>query len=102
MTGLEQADALVAVGPVAVPDVLGQSPGKGVPIDVVGIVDDELLDREEVALDGVEVARVSRGGDELDLVRRRERADVVGPVGREVVGSSRCAGGWGSRCGSAS
>jgi hypothetical protein len=38
---------------VAVLDVSGQCPGEGVPVDVVGVVDDELADREEVALDGV-------------------------------------------------
>ncbi len=85
MTGFELADAFGAVRPVAVLDVAGQRPGEGVPVDVVGVVDDELCDREEVALDGVEVAGVGRGGNQLDLVGGGEGADVRCPVGREVV-----------------
>ena len=38
-----------------------------------------------MALDPVQVAGVGRGRDKLDLVRFRERPDVRGPVGREVV-----------------
>ncbi len=85
MTVFELADAFGAVRPVAVLDVAGQRPGEGVPVDVVGVVDDELADREEVALDGVEVAGVGRGGNQLDLVGGGEGADVRCPVGREVV-----------------
>jgi hypothetical protein len=58
VTGFEEADALGAVGAVAVLDVAGQGQREGVPVEVVGVVDDELGDREEVALDGVEVADV--------------------------------------------
>jgi hypothetical protein len=47
VTGFEQADALGAVRPVAVLDVAAQRPREGVPVEVVGVVDDELLDREE-------------------------------------------------------
>jgi hypothetical protein len=35
--------------------VASQRPREGVPVDVVGVVDDELGDREEVALDRVEI-----------------------------------------------
>jgi hypothetical protein len=37
---------------VAVFDVAGECRGEGVPVDVVSLADDELADREEVALDG--------------------------------------------------
>ncbi|MDQ3722284.1 MAG: hypothetical protein M3376_04280 [Actinomycetota bacterium] len=84
MTGFEDADAFGAVRPVAVLDVAGERPGEGVPVDVVGVVDDELADREEVALDGVEVAGVGRRGDQFDAVGGGERADVRCPVGAEV------------------
>ena len=66
-------------------DVAGQRPREGVPVDVVGVVDDELADREEVTFDGVQIAGVGRGGVELDLVGGRVVADVRRPVGREVV-----------------
>src|SRR3954468_6344998 len=85
VAGFEQADAFVAVWSVAMADVAGEREGKRVPVDVVGVVDDEFADREEVALDRVEVAGVGRGGDELDPVVGGEGADVGGPVGREVV-----------------
>jgi hypothetical protein len=58
VTGFEEADALGAVGAVAVLDVPCERPCEGVPVQVVGVVDDELGDREEVAFDGVEVAGV--------------------------------------------
>ena len=80
MTGFEDADAFGAVWAVAVLDVAGQGPGEGVPVDVVGVVDDELADREEVALDGVQIAGVGRRGHQLDAVGRGERADVRCPV----------------------
>src|SRR5215216_596488 len=85
VSGFEEADAFVAMGAVAVADVAGERPGEGVPVDVVGVVDDELADREEVALDGVEVAGVGGGRDELDPRGGGEGADVGGPVGAEVV-----------------
>jgi transposase len=43
--------ALVAVGSVAVNDVASKRVREGVPVEVVGVVDDELADRQEVALD---------------------------------------------------
>src|SRR3954469_17336964 len=66
-------------------DVAGERPGKRVPVEVVVVVDEELADREEVALDGVEVAGVGRRGHELDVGGGGEAAEVGGPVGREVV-----------------
>ena len=53
MTGLEEADALGAVWSVAVLDVAGERPGEGVPVGVVGVVDDEFGDRKEVLLNRV-------------------------------------------------
>src|SRR3954470_18525314 len=47
-------EALVAVGAVAVADVVGHGLGQGVPAVVVGVVDDELADAPEVALDAVQ------------------------------------------------
>ena len=84
MAGFEDGHALGAVGPVAVLDVAGQSPGERVPVDVVGVVDDELGDREEVALNGVEVAGIGRRGHQFDLVCRRERADVGGQLAERL------------------
>jgi hypothetical protein len=49
---------LVAVGAVAVADVVGHRFGQLVPIGVVGVVDDELADAPEVAFDAVEEAGV--------------------------------------------
>src|SRR3954470_21091814 len=85
VAGFEAADAFVAVRSVAMLDVAGERPGKGVPVEVVGVVDDELADREEVALDRVEVARVGRCGNELDLVGLGKGSDVRRPVGAEAV-----------------
>ncbi len=82
---LEVCEALVAVRAVAVDDVSGERVREGVPVEVVGVLDDELADRQEVALDAVEVARVGRGRDELDVVGVGERPDLGRPVGREVV-----------------
>ena len=42
MSGLGSGDALVAVVAVAVADVLGECVGECVPVDVVGVGDDEL------------------------------------------------------------
>ena len=53
-------EALVAVGSVAVVDVVGHGFGEGVPVGVVGVLDDELADRPEVALDAVQEAGVGR------------------------------------------
>ncbi len=57
----ENDEALVAVLAVAVGDVAGQGVGEGVPVEVVGVLDDELADRQEVALDAVQIAGVGRG-----------------------------------------
>ena len=46
-------EALVAVRSVAVADVVCHRLGEGVPVGVVGVVDDELADRPEVAFDAV-------------------------------------------------
>jgi hypothetical protein len=75
---------LVAVGAVAVGDVAGKRVREGVPVEVVGVFDDELADRQEVALDAVEVAGVGRRGNELDVVVVGEGAEVGRPVGREL------------------
>src|ERR1017187_4969451 len=53
--------ASVAVSSVAVGDVAGEREREGVPVDVVGPANDELADRCEVALDGVQIAGVGRG-----------------------------------------
>jgi len=45
-------EAVVAVFAVAVGDVAGERECEGVPVEVVGVGDDELADRCEVALDG--------------------------------------------------
>src|SRR5213594_2905192 len=55
-------------GAVAVADVVGERVAEGVPVEVVGVLADELVDRAKGALDAVEVAGVGRGGDELDVV----------------------------------
>src|SRR5207253_4481567 len=78
-------DSAVAVVAVAVADVVGERVSECVPVEVVGICDDELGERGEVALDRVEVAGVGRGRDELDLVGGGEGADRGYPVGGEVV-----------------
>src|SRR5438034_10810830 len=48
-------------GAVAVADVLGERVAEGVPVEVVGVLADELVDRAEGGLDPVEVAGVGRG-----------------------------------------
>jgi len=50
---LEGGDAFVAVGAVAVRDVVGDGALVRVPVAVVGVAKAELLDRAEVALDPV-------------------------------------------------
>ena len=82
--GLEQP--LVAVGSVAVMDVVGHRLLDGHPVGVVGVVDDELVDRPEVTLDPVQEAGVGGGEHELDVVVLGPLADVRGLVGGEVVG----------------
>jgi len=63
----------------------GERVAEGVPVEVVGVADDELAERGEVAFDRVEVAGVGRCCDELDPVRGRVGADRRYPVGGEVV-----------------
>jgi acetyltransferase-like isoleucine patch superfamily enzyme len=52
-SAFEVDEALVAVRAVAVGDVAGEGVVEGVPVQVVGVLDDELADRQEVALDAV-------------------------------------------------
>lgn len=85
MVVFEVDEALVAVRSVAVGEVACEGVGECVPVQVVGVLDDELADRQEVALDAVQVAGVGRSRHELDVVARGVSADVGGPVGREVV-----------------
>jgi len=47
----EGGDPAVVVASVAVGDVVSEGALRGVPVGVVGVVEDELLDRAEVALD---------------------------------------------------
>ncbi len=82
--GLEQP--LVAVGSVAVVDVVGHRLLDGHPVGVVGVVDDELVDRPEVTLDPIQEAGVGRGEDQFDVVLLGPGPDVGGLVGGEVVG----------------
>ena len=70
MPALGVGEALVAVWSVAVGDVSGEGQCEGVPVGVVGVLDDELADRQEVAFDAVQEADVGRGGHEFDVVRR--------------------------------
>ena len=57
--------------------------GEGVPVEVVGVGDDELVDRPEMSVDAVEVAGIGRDRDEFDVVLGGELADVGGPVRRQ-------------------
>ena len=82
--GLEEP--LVAVGSVAVVDVVGHRLLDGHPVGVVGVVDDELVDRPEVTLDPVQEAGVGRGEHKFDVVLLGPGPDVGGLVGGEVVG----------------
>jgi hypothetical protein len=49
----EVCEALVAVGSVAVGEVACEGVGEGVPVQVVGVLDDELADRQEVNRPGI-------------------------------------------------
>ena len=51
-SAFELLEPSVAVLCVAVADVAGERVVGGVPVDVVGVVEDELLDWQEVALPG--------------------------------------------------
>src|SRR5713226_9253744 len=81
-------------GAVAVADVLGECGAEGVPVEVVGVLADELVDGAEGALDPVEVASVGRGRYQLQVVGGRPGADLRGPVAGEAawvhVLESRC------------
>ena len=56
--GFGGGEAAVAVIAVAVGDVAGEREREGVPAWVVGVGDDELGERREVAFDGVQIAGV--------------------------------------------
>jgi hypothetical protein len=85
VSGFGGGVSLVAVVCVAVADVAGEGVAERVPVEVVGVADDELAERGEVALDRVEVAGVGRRRDKLDPVVGGVGADRWHPVGREVV-----------------
>ena len=51
VSGFGGGDALVAVVAVSVADVVGERVAEGVPVEIVGVADDELVERGEVALD---------------------------------------------------
>ena len=85
----EGGDPAVGVAAVAVGDVVRQCALGGVPVGVVGVVEDELLDRAEVALDPVQVAGVGGGRDKLDPVGVGGGADVGGPVRADPLDDSR-------------
>ena len=70
---------------VAVLDVSGERVTESVPVEVVAVFADELVDRAEGALDAVEEARVGRGRDELDVVGLGEGADLRRPVAGKAV-----------------
>src|SRR5438046_10513236 len=72
-------------GAVAVADVLGERVAEGVPVEVVGVLADELVDRAEGGLDPVEVAGVGRGRYQLDVVGVGVGTDVGCPVAGEAV-----------------
>src|SRR3972149_5171554 len=78
---LSGGDAAVAVVCVSVADVMGERISECVPVEVVGVTDDELAESGEVTLDWIQVAGVGRGRNELDPVRGREGADRRDPVG---------------------
>lgn len=90
--GLDQA--LVAVRTVAVVDVVGHRLLGCVPVGVVGVVDDELVDRPEVAFDPVQETGLGRGEHQLDVVGHsqgprcgpRRRQSAVAGYGRRAAG----------------
>src|SRR3990172_2131035 len=73
------------LGLVAVADVLGHRVTEAVPAEVVAVLYHQLADRAEVALDPIQVARVGRSGDELDVALVGPDADRGRPVAGEVV-----------------
>ena len=76
---------LAALGLVAVADVCRHREAEAVPVEVVGVLDDELADGAEVALNSVQVAGVGGGRHELDVVLGCPRPDRGRPVAGEVV-----------------
>jgi hypothetical protein len=66
--GFGGRDPAVAVVAVSVADVAGERVSEAVPVEVVGVRDDEFAECGEVALDRVEVAGVGWSRDELDLL----------------------------------
>ena len=72
-------------GCIAVPDMLGHGEAEARPVEVVGVLADELVDRAEMALDPVQEAGVGGRGDELDVAGVRPGADRRRPVAGEVV-----------------
>jgi hypothetical protein len=65
---LTVGEAAVAVGSGTVTDVVGMGVQEGLPVEVVGVVDNELGDGSEVRLEAVEVADVCGQRDMLDVV----------------------------------
>src|SRR5207244_8927778 len=90
-------------GAVAVADVVGERVAEGVPVEVVGVLADELVDRAEGGLDPVEVAGVGLGSARARCCwRRRSDGSRASSGWRGRPGSSRCAAAWGRRAGSVS
>jgi hypothetical protein len=82
---LEIGEPSVAVGPVAAADVPDHRERDLVPALVVGVLDDELLDRPEVALDAAQVAGVGGSRDQLDVRALGPLPDLGRLVAGEVV-----------------
>ena len=70
---------------VAVADVVGKGVAEGVPVEVVGVLADELVDGAESGLDPVEVAGVGWCRYQFDVVALGVGADVGCPVAGEAV-----------------
>src|SRR3954447_15415838 len=81
-------EALVAVGAVAVADVVGHGLGQGVPAVVVGVVDDELADAPEVALDAVQ-RLAQRGVDTSSGVAPAAHSMIAGVLCVERLSAIR-------------
>ena len=77
--------ALVAVRSVTVRNVGRHSPAEGLPVGVVGVLDDELTERPEVALDTIEEARIGGSENQLHVAGRGPVIDGIRLVGGEVV-----------------
>jgi len=74
---LALGDAAVAVASVAVQDVDGEGVGESVPVELVGVVVDELGARSKMRLDPVQVAGVGGQRHELDVALSGELASGV-------------------------